>query len=90
MKFAGSCLFFRALTKSGIDMNLLLPLGTVASSESGNFATVLVFVLVGFAFAGIALAVAKILGDGRRERRTVRWWPMRSLPGRSERRRRGS
>ena len=54
-------------------MSLLLPLGTVAASMSGNmsgnmsgsvagnFATVLIFVLVGFAFAGIALLAAKIL-----------------------------
>jgi NADH-quinone oxidoreductase subunit A len=46
-------------------MSLLLPLGTVATSNSGsvagNYATVLIFVLVGFVFAGIALGVAKIL-----------------------------
>ena len=46
-------------------MSLLLPLGTVAAgmsgSVAGNFATVLIFVLVGFAFAGIALLAAKIL-----------------------------
>ncbi len=42
-------------------MSLLLPLGTLATSMAGNFATVLIFVLVGFVFAGIALAVAKIL-----------------------------
>ena len=46
-------------------MSLLLPLGTVAAGMSGdmagNFATVLIFVLVGFAFAGIALLAAKIL-----------------------------
>ena len=46
-------------------MSLLLPLGTVATGNSGSvaghFATVLIFVLVGFAFAGIALWVAKIL-----------------------------
>ncbi|MEN8008504.1 MAG: NADH-quinone oxidoreductase subunit A [Candidatus Krumholzibacteriota bacterium] len=42
-------------------MSLLLPLGTVASTMQGNFATVLIFVLVGFVFAGIALGVAKIL-----------------------------
>jgi NADH-quinone oxidoreductase subunit A len=42
-------------------MSLLLPLGTVATSVVGNFATVLIFVLVGFAFAGIALGAAKLL-----------------------------
>lgn len=42
-------------------MSLLLPLGTVATSMVGNFATVLIFVLVGLAFAGLALGVAKIL-----------------------------
>lgn len=41
-------------------MNLPHFLG-VASSVEGHFATVLIFVLVGFAFAGIALAVAKLL-----------------------------
>jgi len=42
-------------------MILVLPLGTVASSLSGQFATVFIFVLVGFLFAGIALGVAKLL-----------------------------
>ena len=42
-------------------MSLVLPLGTVASSLSGQFATVFIFVLVGFVFAGIALGVAKVL-----------------------------
>jgi len=42
-------------------MTTTLPLGTVSSSMSGQFGTVFVFVLVGFAFAGIALLVAKIL-----------------------------
>ena len=42
-------------------MSLLLPLGTVSTSVAGNYATVLIFVLVGFVFAGIALGVAKIL-----------------------------
>jgi len=42
-------------------MSLLLPLGTAAPSVAGNFATVLIFVLVGFVFAGIALGVAKLL-----------------------------
>jgi NADH-quinone oxidoreductase subunit A len=41
-------------------MNLQPFLG-VASSVEGHFATVLIFVLVGFAFAGIALGVAKLL-----------------------------
>jgi len=42
-------------------MSLLLPLGTAAASVAGNFATVLIFVLVGFVFAGIALGVARLL-----------------------------
>lgn len=36
-------------------------LGTVSSALSGHYATVLIFVLVGFVFAGIALGVAKLL-----------------------------
>lgn len=36
-------------------------LGTVTSALSGHYATVLIFVLVGFVFAGIALGVAKLL-----------------------------
>jgi len=36
-------------------------LGTVTSSMAGNYATVLIFVLVGIAFAGIALGVAKLI-----------------------------
>ena len=42
-------------------MSIMLPLGTVTTSLLGNYATVLIFVLVGFVFAGIALGVAKIL-----------------------------
>ena len=42
-------------------MSLLLPLGTVAATVVGNFATVLIFVLVGLVFAGIALGAAKLL-----------------------------
>lgn len=45
-------------------MSLLLPLGTVSAQLPGmlgNYATVLIFVLVGFAFAGIALGVAKLI-----------------------------
>ena len=42
-------------------MTTTLPLGTVSSSMAGQFGTVFVFVLVGFAFAGIALLVARIL-----------------------------
>ena len=42
-------------------MSLVLPLGTVAGTLAGQFSTVLIFVLVGFVFAGIALGVAKIL-----------------------------
>lgn len=40
-------------------MSLLTPLGTVG--VLGNFATVFVFVVIGFVFAAIALIVAKIL-----------------------------
>ena len=42
-------------------MSLLPPLGTMATSVTGQFGTVLIFVLIGFAFAGLALGVAKIL-----------------------------
>jgi NADH-quinone oxidoreductase subunit A len=42
-------------------MSLLPPLGTAVSSVTGHFSTVLIFVLVGFVFAGIALGVAKLL-----------------------------
>ena len=42
-------------------MNLLPPLGTVANSMVANYSTVLIFVLVGFVFAALALIVAKIL-----------------------------
>ena len=42
-------------------MNLTLPLGAADVGVLGNYATVLIFVLVGFAFAGIALLVAKLL-----------------------------
>ncbi len=42
-------------------MNLTLPPGTVDFGLSGHFATAFVFVLVGLAFAGIALLVAKWL-----------------------------
>ncbi|MBE0566641.1 MAG: NADH-quinone oxidoreductase subunit A [Krumholzibacteria bacterium] len=38
-----------------------LPVGAVDVGVTGHFATVLVFVLVGFAFAGLALGVAKLL-----------------------------
>ena len=37
------------------------PLGTVSSALAGHYSTVLIFVLVGFLFAGIALAAAKLL-----------------------------
>lgn len=36
-------------------------LGALTSSMSGHYATVLIFVLVGFVFAGIALGVAKLI-----------------------------
>ena len=42
-------------------MSCLPPLGTVAPDVSLHFATAFIFVLVGFAFAGIALVVAKLL-----------------------------
>jgi len=42
-------------------MNMILPLGAVDVNVVGHFATVLVFVLIGFAFAGLALGVAKLL-----------------------------
>jgi NADH-quinone oxidoreductase subunit A len=42
-------------------MSLIQPLGTVAPSVSLDFATVFIFVLVGFVFAAIALVVAKLL-----------------------------
>ncbi len=36
-------------------------LGTVTSAMTWHYATVLIFVLVGFAFAGLALGIAKLL-----------------------------
>lgn len=42
-------------------MNLLLSPGTVTPSPIADYATVLIFILVGFVFAGIALGVAKLL-----------------------------
>ena len=42
-------------------MTMTLPLGAVDVNVVGHFATVLVFVLVGFAFAGLALGIAKLL-----------------------------
>lgn len=42
-------------------MNLTLPLGAAAVGVQGNFATVLIFVLIGFFFAAVALGVAKLL-----------------------------
>jgi len=36
-------------------------LGTVTSALTGHYATVLIFVLVGFVFAGLALGVAKLI-----------------------------
>ncbi len=42
-------------------MSLLPLLGTVGTSMLENYATVLIFVLVGIAFAGLALGLAKIL-----------------------------
>ena len=51
----------RATTQPGFSMNLMPLLGTVAPRMTLHFATVFIFVLVGFAFAGIALVVAKWL-----------------------------
>lgn len=42
-------------------MNLTLPLGAAAVGVLGNFATVLIFVLIGFAFAALALWIAMLL-----------------------------
>ncbi len=42
-------------------MTLILPFVAAASPVQGHFATVLIFVIVGFVFAGLALAVAKLL-----------------------------
>ena len=42
-------------------MILLPPLGTVDFGMTGHFGTVFVFVLIGFAFAALALIAAKIL-----------------------------
>ena len=42
-------------------MSLMLPPGIVATSMLGQYATVLIFVLVGLAFAGIALGVARLI-----------------------------
>lgn len=36
-------------------------LGTVTSAMAGHYGTVLIFVLVGFVFAGLALGVAKLI-----------------------------
>lgn len=41
-------------------MSMTIPLGTVTGLQA-NYATVFVFILVGFVFAGIALGVAKLL-----------------------------
>lgn len=42
-------------------MNSILPLGVIAAGVHSNFATVLIFVLIGFIFAALALGVAKLL-----------------------------
>ena len=42
-------------------MSMTSPLGTVATGLQAHYATVFVFILVGFVFAGIALGVAKLL-----------------------------
>ena len=41
-------------------MSMTIPLGTVTGLQA-NYATVFVFILVGFVFAGIALGAAKLL-----------------------------
>ncbi len=38
-----------------------IPLGTVTTGLPANYATVFVFIVVGFAFAGLALGIAKLL-----------------------------
>ncbi len=42
-------------------MTTTIPLGTVTTGLLANYATVLIFILVGFAFAGLALGIAKLL-----------------------------
>ena len=42
-------------------MSVVPFLGTVSSAMTGHYATVLIFVLVGFVFAGLALGVAKLI-----------------------------
>jgi len=42
-------------------MSLMLPSGVVATSMLGQYATVLIFVLVGLLFAALAMGVAKLL-----------------------------
>ncbi len=42
-------------------MNLMHPFVAIASSVQGHFATVFIFVIIGFVFAGLALGVAKLL-----------------------------
>ncbi len=42
-------------------MDTMLPMGSVDVGMNGHFATVLIFVLIGFFFAAVALIVAKLL-----------------------------
>ncbi len=42
-------------------MNLMLPFVAAVGTVQGHFATVLIFVVIGFIFAGLALGVAKLL-----------------------------
>ena len=42
-------------------MNLMHPFVAVAGTVQSHFATVFIFVLIGFVFAGLALGVAKLL-----------------------------
>ncbi len=42
-------------------MNLMHPFLALTSPVQGHFATVFIFVLIGFVFAGLALGVAKLL-----------------------------
>lgn len=42
-------------------MNFMLPFMAVAGTVQGHFATVLIFVVIGSVFAGLAMGVAKLL-----------------------------
>ena len=51
----------RAKRKPGPSMIAMSFLGTLTSAMTGHYATVLIFVLVGIVFAGLALGVAKLI-----------------------------